>query len=700
MSAASPALAPGRAHPLGAHLVDGGVNFALWSDHAEAIELSCFDARGEHETARHRLVRGEDGMHSGFLPGAGAGLIYGYRAHGPWAPQQGHRYNPHKLLLDPWAREILGRFHWDDRHHDHVPGHPDGLLAFDARDNADIALKARVAAPRPSAARPALRPTADVVLYEVHVKGYSMRMPGIPEALRGSYAALAHPASIAHLHRLGVTTLCLLPVHYSLSERNLARAGLVNYWGYNTLGYFAPDPRLATREHAHDPAAVAAEFRQMVEALHAAGFEVVLDVVYNHTAEGDAGGPTLAFRGLDAAAWYRHEGDGRLIDWSGCGNTLNLAHPRVAQFVLDSLRWWVSAMGVDGFRFDLATILGRTRQRFDPDAPFLVALRQDPLLAALRLIAEPWDNGPDGWQVGRFPGTFLDWNDRFRDAARGYWLREVPRGEFARRLLGSSDLFHHGHRRPTASVNFVAAHDGRTLADVLAYAHKHNHANGEQGRDGRDDEIACNFGIEGPADDPAIVALRRRVRHALLATLLLAQGTPMLLAGDETGNSQRGNNNAYCQDNPVGWLDWAPGEDETTRLVAALTALRRAEPLLRHPEWFAGPDAAGGAAVVHWRAPAGHLMQVADWHAVAPRAFACELIAAGARSPRLALLFNPESQPMPFALAGAGWRLALDSSGERLLVGAAAAPLTDSTLVAPARSLLVLLRDACEDHRP
>ncbi|MFO1340983.1 MAG: glycogen debranching protein GlgX [Burkholderiaceae bacterium] len=688
-------LQEGRHEPMGAQARDGGVNFAVFSEHAQRIELCVFDGSGARELKRYALVGPHDGVFHGFLPGVGPGLVYGLRAHGPYRPEDGHRFNPHKLLLDPCAREIVGRFAWAPEHHGYELGHPEGPRSFDTRDNAARALKARVAQPlgeAPARRNAPRHAPADVVLYEVHVKGFSKQHPGIPEALRGSYAALAHPAAIAHFKALGVTTLSLLPVQYAIDEPHLADKGLHNYWGYNTLGFFCPDPRLAAQ--GDDPAAVTREFRDMVAALHAHGIEVVLDVVYNHTPEGNEFGPTLSFRGLDNRSWYRLVGDdrSRCENLTGCGNTVNAAHPRVAQFVLDSLRYWVTQMGVDGFRFDLGPVLGRTPHGFDPQAAFFTAMRQDPVLAAVHLIAEPWDAGHDGYQVGRFPGRFLEWNDKFRDAVRGYWLgrdagAHVSRGEFARRFTASSDLFHHGQRRPTASVNFVAVHDGYTLNDVVSFSHKHNHANGEGNRDGRDGELSASFGHEGPTDDAAIRATRERVRRAMLATLMLAQGTPMVNAGDELGNSQGGNNNAYCQDNPIGWLDWAGSDAGLTRFVGELAALRRAEPLLRHGRWFCQPPGEPGDAFLTWFTPVGSEMHVHDWHEAGCLAFACRIRAHDPRPPPLLLLFNPDPAPQPFTLPPGPWALRLDSSGS-LPPGHALA--ASAHLTAPARSLLVL----------
>ncbi|HEY1394303.1 MAG TPA: glycogen debranching protein GlgX [Methylibium sp.] len=679
----------GRPEPLGSLARDGGVNFTVASQHARAIELCVFDAGGARELRRYALHGPYEGVFNGFLPGVGPGLVYGLRAHGPYEPEAGHRFNAHKLLLDPYAREIVGRFSWMAEHHAYELGHPEGPRSFDARDNGVQALKARVAQPPREAAGYANAPRhapADVVLYEVHVKGFSMLHPGIPPELRGSYAALAHPAAIAHFKRLGLTTLSLLPVQYAIDEPHLAEKGLHNYWGYNTLGFFCPDPRWS--RHRDDPTAVSDEFREMVRVLHEHGLEVVLDVVYNHTPEGNEFGPSLSFRGLDQKLWYRLVPDdlSRSENLSGCGNTLHAAHPRVTQFVLDSLRYWVQEMGVDGFRFDLAPVLGRTHHGFDPCAAFFTALRQDPVLARVHLIAEPWDAGHDGYQVGRFPGRFLEWNDKFRDAVRGYWLRTggVGRGELARRFTASSDLFHHAQRRPAASVNFVSVHDGYTLADVVSYSHKHNHANGEDNRDGRDGELSANFGVEGPTQDAAILSTRERVRRAMLATLLLAQGTPMLCAGDEIGNSQQGNNNAYCQDNPIGWLGWPHADEGLAGFVAELLALRRAEPLLRHARWFVPAPGAEGDACVAWFAPGGWEMQAHDWHDAGSAAFACQISAGGANPRRVLVVFNPEPTTIAFTLPAGPWSLALDSSDE-LRPGSVGA-----SLHIPARALCVL----------
>ncbi len=673
-------LLAGRHEPMGSHVRNGGVNFAVFSQNARRIQLCVFDPDGRCELQQHDLFGPDDGVFHGFLPDAGPGLVYGFRAHGPFEPHAGHRFNPHKLLLDPNAREIVGQH------------------AFDTTDDVATALKARVAAPlgtAPGYLNAPRHAPADLVLYEVHVKGFSKAHPGIPAALQGTYAGLAHPVAIEHFKSLGVTTLSLLPVQYCLDEPALVSRGQTNYWGYNTLGFCCPDPRLATRRD--DPAAVIAEFRQMVGTLHSHNLEVVLDVVYNHTPEGNEFGPTLSFRGLDNASWYRLDTTdrSRFENFSGCGNTLNVAHPKVTQFVLDSLRYWVVEMGVDGFRFDLAPVLGRTEHGFDPCAPFFAALLQDPVLARVHLISEPWDGGPNGYQVGRFPGRFLDWNDKFRDVVRGYWLqRGVDRAEFARRLSASSDLFHHGQRRPSASVNFLTVHDGFTLNDVVSYSHKHNQANGEDNRDGRDGELCANFGVEGVTDETHITMRRQRVRRAMLASLLLAQGTPMLCAGDEIGKTQQGNNNAYCQDGAISWLDWSAADDDFKGFASGLLALRRAEPALRSNDWSAASSHGRGGLQRVWRTPVGQEMHAHDWHDQNNHAFSCEIFCAGEVSEhsdphRLLLVFNPDSSPVLFAFSNSHWQLVLDSSGELM------PPVIPQTyLLVPAHALLVMRRNA------
>jgi glycogen operon protein len=683
------ALAPGLPYPLGATPRAGGVNFAVFSAHATRIEVCVYDGTGQEELARHALSARSEHVWHGFLPQAGVGLVYGLRADGPFAPDQGHRFNAHKLLLDPYAREIVGRLQWRDEHHAFTVGHPDEHRALDTRDNGASMVKARVCEPLPPLREPKpCRALVDSVIYELHVKGFTKLLQGVPPPLRGTYAGLGHPAAIAQLHRLGVTALSLLPVHYCVDEGRLAGLGLSNYWGYNTLGFFALNPRWSVTPD--DPTATRAEFRAMVEAMHAAGIEVLLDVVYNHTCEGDHRGPSLSFRGLDQASYYRLVRHNREFfeNFTGCGNTLNVAHPRVTQLVLDSLRYWVGEMGVDGFRFDLAPALGRTHPDFDPHAALFIALQQDPVLAGAKLIAEPWDVGPHGYQLGHFPERWAEWNDRFRDGARLFWLsRGVGRGEFARRIAASSDKFHHGARLPSASVNFVAAHDGFTLADTVSYNHRHNHANGENNRDGHHANFSTNCGVEGPTHDPKVQAQRQRFQRALLATTLVAQGTPMLLAGDEMSRTQRGNNNAYCQDNEISWLDWAHADEQLVSFTAALIALRKALPALRQDRWLSDVIRADGRRDVEWLSPQGGMMSVDDWHDDSRHCFG-QLLAPTDGSATVLLVFNAEPAPVLFKLPEGRWQRLFDSAN----ADTSAVPLTGTTIEAGAHCVLLLIR--------
>ncbi len=681
-----PTLSNGMPYPLGATARADGVNFAVFSEHAQFVEVCLFDADGATELARHRLPGRTDGVWHGLLTGVGPGCVYGLRAHGPYLPEAGHRFNEHKLLLDPYAREVVGRFDWRDEHFGHRKDHEDGARSFDSRDNGALALKARVAEPLPPLrTRPDPCPADEVVLYEVHVKGFTRLHPDVPEPLRGTYAGLAQPVVIDYLKKLGVTTLSLLPIHHALTEERLARLKLANYWGYNTLAFFCPDPRLSSTPD--DGGAARREFRAMVEALHAAGLEVVIDVVFNHTAETDETGPTLSMRGLDNACWYRlrHDDRGRYENVTGCGNTLNVAHPRVTQFVLDCLRYWVDEMGVDGFRFDLAPVLGRTAHGFDAQAPFFAALAQDPVLARARLIAEPWDLGHGGYQLGHFPGRWQEWNDRFRDGMRQFWLTGgVDRAEFARRLLASSDRFQHGMRTPLASVNYLTSHDGFTLRDLVSYRHKHNEANGEANNDGHNANHSVNCGVEGPSADAAINAQRGRLQRALLATALLAQGTPMLVAGDEFGRTQRGNNNAYCQDNEISWLDWARFDSALAEFAAKLIALRRRLPALRQSHWLADHARAGDQREVDWRDFADHAMTPARWHDHARRCLAVKFSPEGCAA--VVLIFNADTRAHDCVLPAGRWRCLLDSSEP----AAAQRVVETATIEAPAQSVLLL----------
>ncbi len=685
---------PGRAHPLGATWDGGGVNFALFSEHAEAVELCLFDADAAREAVRIRLSERSDGVWHAYLPDARPGQAYGYRLHGPYDPENGQRFNPHKLLIDPYARAFAGQFRWTDAHCGFRAGHARGDLSFDRRDNAWAMPRARVvdqACDRGEGRRPHT-PWRDSVICEAHVKGYSMMNPQVPAHLRGTYAGFAHPASIARLVASGATAVELLPLHEFIDERMLVQNEKVNYWGYNSIGFFAPAARYAG---GRDPAT---EFRAMVRALHEAGLEVILDVVYNHTAEGDELGPTLSWRGIDNRSYYRlAAGDARRgADLSGCGNTLDLGHPRVLQMVMDSLRFWACEMQVDGFRFDLATALARGAAGFDARAAFLQALRQDPCLAQVKLIAEPWDVAT--WETGRFPAGFAEWNDRYRDALRGFWLTaSVTCGELARRIAASSDLFRHTGRSPQASINFVTAHDGFTLADLVAYESKHNDANGQNNQDGNNDNRSINCGIEGPSTDPRIVARRGRLIRALLATLFVSQGVPMLPAGDDQGRTQDGNNNAYCQDNPLTWIDWDGADDDLRSYCATLARLRRAHPALRRQVWFDGSPTALGEPDVAWLKRDGGTMTQADWDDGTNRCFGFLLGRVDQTEAAVLVLLNGAAHDTEFRLPpspGATWQLQLDSSGQ-------AGVVAETVARVPAEALLLFAsasRGAATEH--
>jgi glycogen operon protein len=665
-------LEAGHAWPLGVHWDGQGLNIAVVSAHAHAIELCLFDASGRLETHRGALPGFTQDVWHGYLPGLDGsalgrpGQLYGLRAHGPWRPDHGHRFNPRKLLLDPCARQIVGEFDAGPEHVGHDGDHP---LQPDPRDNAATALKARVVDDRFDWGddAPPRVPLADTVLCELHVKGYTRLHPALPPAQRGTFAGLGHPAVVRHLQALGITAVSLLPVHHWIDEPRLLGMGLRNYWGYNTLGFFCPSPRLAA-----DPAQARNEFRHMVRSLHAAGIEVLLDVVFNHSAEADEQGPTLSWRGLDNALWYRLPQNhlAAYENYSGCGNTLDIRQPRVLQMVMDSLRFWVSEMHVDGFRFDLATALGRGDHGFERDGPFFKAVLQDPLLAPLlasgKLIAEPWDLGPGGYQAGHFPRGWLEWNDGFRDAVRGFWLGgAVTRGQFAQALAGSSHRLQARRRAPTESVNYVISHDGFTLRDLVSHDFRHNQANGEGNRDGHGHNLSWNCGVEGHTDDPAVLQLRARLQRALLATLLLAQGTPMLAAGDEIGHSQRGNNNPYCQDNAITWIDWSLADEGLCRFTARLLALRR-QWLPMRPTWYTGLPDRRGLHDLSWLRRGGEALTEGDWTQSESRVLGAFIGAPGRGTRPLLMLFNAEPQHTDFKLPAGSWETLLDSVDDAL----------------------------------
>ncbi|MGH8866937.1 MAG: glycogen debranching protein GlgX [Actinomycetes bacterium] len=611
---------PGHWAPLGATPDQTGTNFALWSFSATAVDLCLFDEEGAE--TRVPLVERTHHVWHAYLPGVGPGQRYGFRVHGPYAPEHGQRFNPHKLLLDPYARAVDGRMVLDDAVFGYVRGadHPSADqpgedTSYDTRDSAPFVPRSVVVAPDP---RPHHHPRtdwADTVIYEAHVKGFTAAHPGVPERLRGTYAGLAHPAALEHLVGLGVTAVELLPVHEFVSEPHLQRRGLTNYWGYNSVGYFAPHGAYSASGTRGEQVR---EFSDMVRTLHEAGLEVILDVVYNHTAEGDEYGPTLAFRGIDNAAYYRLGQERRRYrDYTGCGNTLDVRQPHTLQLITDSLRYWVTEMGVDGFRFDLAAALARSFHEVDRLSAFLAVIGQDPVLSQVKLIAEPWDVGEGGYQVGEFPPGWCEWNDKYRDTVRDFWRGATPSlHDIGSRLAGSSDLYEDDGRQPFASVNYVTAHDGFTLRDLVSYARKHNRANGEANRDGSDDNRSDNHGAEGETADPDVLALRARQQRNMLATLLLSTGVPMLLAGDETGNTQGGNNNAYCQDSPLSWLGWDPETLDCGLLAVArrLLALRRAHPVLRQRAFFRGRSPFGdGPKDLAWLAPDGREMDAGAW---------------------------------------------------------------------------------------
>jgi len=612
---------PGYPYPLGATWTGVGVNFAIFSAHASRVELCLFDsAEATKETARVVLPEQTDEVWHGFLPDARPNQLYGYRVHGPYDPAVGHRFNPNKVVMDPYAKAVARTVRWADEMFGYRVGHADQDLAFDDRDSAPFAPLAAVVDPAFTWGddRPPRTPWHNTVIYEMHVRGFTMRHPAIEEALRGTYEALTREPVLDHLTRLGVTAVELMPVHHRTSDRSLEERGLTNYWGYNTVGYFAPERRFAA---SRAPVGAVREFKRMVRALHAAGLEVILDVVYNHTAEGNHLGPTLSLKGIDNATYYRLVGDQPryYMDFTGCGNTLNMQSPQVLQLIMDSLRYWVLEMHVDGFRFDLASALARELYDVDRLGAFFDIIHQDPVLSHVKLIAEPWDLGQGGYQVGNFPVLWTEWNGRYRDSVRRFWRGDGGTvSELATRLAGSNDLYAHNGRQPYASINFITAHDGFTLQDLVSYNEKHNDANLEGNRDGENHNLSSNGGVEGPTEDPAIRIVRERQKRNFLATLLLSQGVPMISHGDEMGRTQRGNNNAYCQDNPLSWVDWTLDEDRR-RLLAFTTSLirfRLSQPTLRRRRYFQGRHIRGGDVKdLAWFAADGREMNDDAWNA-------------------------------------------------------------------------------------
>ena len=672
--------------PLGATWDGSGTNFALFSANAEKVELCLFDNRGRREIERIELPEFTHQVWHGYLPDVRPGQLYGYRVHGPYAPEAGHRFNPHKLLLDPYALQHRGNLRWHEALFGYKIGHAQGDLSFDRRDSAFVMPKCEVVDPAHTwgdDVRPNV-PWGRTVIYEAHVGGMTMGHGGIDEPLRGKFEGLADPRVIDHLVRLGVTAIELLPVQAFYDEGLLTEKGLVNWWGYSTIGYFAPAPRYLTQNGGLH------EFKLMTRRLHAAGIEVIIDVVYNHTAEGSELGPTLSFRGIDNASYYTLADHPRhYFDTTGCGNSLNLRNSRVLQMVMDSLRYWVEDCHVDGFRFDLATTLGRDRDTYSEHAIFLEAVRQDPVLAGVKLIAEPWDTGSGGYQLGNFPPGWAEWNDAYRDTTRAFW-RGDPGAlrHLADRVLGSAGTFSHDGRRPWASVNFITAHDGFTLADLVSYNDKHNEANGEDNRDGHSHNLSWNCGVEGPTEDPDIIALRIRQRRNMMATLILSQGTPMILMGDEGGRSQDGNNNSYCQPGPINWLDWTPGEEDEAfeAFVRGVIAVRSSRALFVAERYLhSGPDDRRRR-YAKWLRPDGTDMTAEDWENDAFRATGLLLHDGGTH---LVLAMNASDTDLDFVLPGAAersWTCLVDTAdghanpdGVRRIAG--------GPLLVPARSL-------------
>ncbi len=663
----------GRPAPLGASRDGDGVNFALYSEGAEAIELCFFDA-SDKETGRFALPDKTDGVWHAYVPGCEPGQAYGYRVHGHYSPDDGFRYNANKLLIDPYARQLRGEFVWSPAVFDFEPDQRDGALQFNHADSAAFVPKSMVTGDSPQQSqKPPRVPWSETVIYEANVRSFTMRHPGIPESDKGMFRGMRNGEILDYLKSLGITSLELMPVHAFIDEHFLSRRGLRNLWGYNTINFFAPAQRYLGGDDI-------CAFREMVDAIHDVGIEVILDVVYNHTGEGDRFGPSLSFRGIDNLTYYRTlpESRGEYINDTGCGNTINVDDVVVRRLIIDSLRYWTQHMGVDGFRFDLAPVLGRTAEGFTGQHALFQAIESEEALKNVKLIAEPWDPGPGGYQLGNFPVMWAEWNDRYRDTLRRFWRGDTDQaGELAKRLHGSADLFEAGGRKPSASVNFVSSHDGFALADIVCYETRHNEANGEDNRDGHEHNYSCNYGSEGEVVDDSIDALRRRQRLNMLATLLLSQGTPMLLAGDEFGNSQDGNNNAYSQDNDIGWLDWSGVEADPDFLqnIRNLIQLRRATPLVRHGNYLHAHSSNGqNWSDIEWLAPSGRVIEDLDWHRLSSMTLLLthtdEVPSDDSNTLAVALLLNASEQALEFTLPlpehEASWQVAFLNSDRPL----------------------------------
>ncbi|WP_313572956.1 glycogen debranching protein GlgX [Pseudescherichia sp.] len=650
---------PGDYHLLGANYDGEGVNFALFSAHAERVVLCLYDPSGKHEIGRMDLPEYTHEIWHGYVPGLQPGALYGFRVHGPFDPENGHRFNPNKLVIDPYARELVGDVEWNEAHFAYDMLHEDKDLTFDERDSAPFMPKCRVVNPNEFDWQDNNRPNipwSQAIIYETHVKGFTQLNSALPQALRGNFEGMGHKATVDYIKNLGITSVELLPIHWFPDDQHLLDRGLKNFWGYNTLGFFAPASRY------FGPKGIQG-FRDMVRAFHDAGIEVILDVVYNHTAEGNELGPTLSFKGIDNFSYYRTMPDQHryYINDTGTGNTVNTSHPRVLQMVMDSLRYWAESMHIDGFRFDLGTILGREPEGFDQRGGFFDAITQDPVLSKLKLIGEPWDIGPGGYQVGGFPPGWAEWNDKYRDTVREYWKGDNVAQDFASRLLGSGDLYDIRGRRPWSSVNFITAHDGFTLNDLVSYNEKHNEENGEDNNDGHNDNRSYNYGAEGPTDEENINAVRERQKRNFLATLFLSHGTPMLLAGDEFGRSQMGNNNGYCQDSEISWVHWddlPPSSEALREFTRKLIKLRAEQPLLRRESWRDG-------LLIEWFNAEGGIQQPEHWHegsALVVYISRPDLIPEEGIWHDVLMLLNPYEESMPFRIpqpGESGWVLEL-----------------------------------------
>ncbi|PWJ58145.1 glycogen operon protein [Dyadobacter jejuensis] len=696
---------PGKPYPLGAHWDGEGVNFALFSENASAVMLCLYDSDNQEEF----VVRIEEVTHHiwhCYLPGIRPGQLYGYRIDGPYAPEKGLRFNVNKLLIDPYAKAISGTIAWDDALFGYQIGHSEEDYSFSETDSAPFMPKSVVVDPHfdwGQARHPKI-PYHDTVIYEAHVKGLTYQHPGIPEDIRGTYAGLAHPVMVDYLLSLGITTVELMPIHHFVSDRHLVDQGLTNYWGYNTLGFFAPDVRYsASGSHGQQ----VHEFKSMVKALHEAGIEVILDVVYNHTAEGNHLGPTLSFKGIDNPAYYRlsQEDPRYYVDYTGTGNTLNTRLPYVLGLVMDSLRYWITEMQVDGFRFDLASSLARSLHETDTLSSFFNIIHQDPIISQVKLIAEPWDIHEDGYMVGKFPVGWAEWNGMYRDCVRDFWRgADSKLAEFAKRFTGSADLYQGGYRSPTASINMVTVHDGFTLNDLVSYNDKHNEANGEGNRDGANDNNSWNCGEEGPSDNPEVIRLRNRQKRNFLTTLFLSQGVPMLVAGDELGKTQQGNNNAYCQDNEISWIDWNTVDESLLRYSRELIQFTKLHPSFKRKRWFQGIPLEGSELEdIRWYLPDGNLMTDENWEHDFAKSLGVYLNGKGIRcrsedgteiaDDSFYILFNAHYEPVNYTVPnvreGNVWHKVIDT--QEALVGKQEIKMTaGSILEVPGRSIIVL----------